>query len=185
MPFDYGRKDITHYPKNYQNVESDRFVRGRVPNIGDQLAEDVIQNDGEAGVIFRNREFGGLVYLMHPSNIELPQRVSAEGTYNFFAPMDINIEPNGKVLVYSGVAVQMQFDRMLMISLPAELPYGLCLAGPTIYYPDYFGSDQDGGQLKIFIKSFRDEETMIARGETLLLGSFVQRLSVPGADRYE
>ncbi len=191
MGFNFGRsgfstKDITYRPpeESYQNSTRDKFYRGKTPLIPGIPEENVLKNDGNVAA-FYDPASDAIIYFGNMSDTFLPVRDEHLGAYRLFAPVDFEIKPKGAVVIFSGVSVAMHPDHCLLVSLAPNEIYGLLLAGPTMYMPDYYNSEQDGGQLKINIINFSNNIVEFKKGETLALLSFVERLQIKSADNFE
>lgn len=81
-------------------------------------------------------------------NIQLPRRATAGSAgYDFIAPYDFELEPNGEIIIDTGIRARIS-DGWVLVILPRSgsgFKYGVRLANTAgVIDSDYFNADNEG-----------------------------------------
>lgn len=108
------------------------------------------------------------------ATINLPKRATAESAgYDFFAPLDILINPGEELTIPTGIKVQLDPGYFLMIVPRSGLgfKYQLCLANTVgIIDGDYFDNPKNEGHILVKLVNRGDKECYIKKGEAFCQG---------------
>lgn len=113
-------------------------------------------------------------------DIQLPKRGdSRSGGYDFYAPCDITLQPNEKVLLFSDVKAYMQDDEVLMLYVRSSIGIkkGLVLSNGTgIIDSSYYNNPSNDGNIGIALHNTTDKVVELKQGERVIQGIFMNYL---------
>lgn len=116
------------------------------------------------------------------TDIQLPQRGDSRSAgYDFYAPCDIIIKPNERVLVFSDVKAYMQEDEVLMLYVRSSIGIkkGLVLSNGTgIIDSSYYNNPSNDGNIGIALYNTTEKIVRIEKGERIIQGIFMKYLTV-------
>jgi dUTP pyrophosphatase len=120
-------------------------------------------------------------FRKHPEiDIQLPKRSdSRSGGYDFYAPCDITLQPNEKVLLFSDVKAYMQDDEVLMLYVRSSIGIkkGLVLSNGTgIIDSSYYNNPSNDGNIGIALHNTTDKVVELKQGERVIQGIFMNYL---------
>lgn len=115
---------------------------------------------------------------------ELPNKLPTRGTnksagYDFYSPIDIDIQPQQQVKFQLNVKAYMQDDEVLEIHIRSSLgfKYQLILSNCTgIIDSDYYNNPNTGGNIGIAIRNLGDKTFHINKGDRICQGIFKKYL---------
>ena len=94
-------------------------------------------------------------------DIQLPKRGDSRSAgYDFYAPCDITLQPNEKVLLFSDVKAYMQDDEVLMLYVRSSIGIkkGLVLSNGTgIIDSSYYNNPSNDGNIGIALHNTTDK----------------------------
>jgi len=109
--------------------------------------------------------------------IILPTRgTSKSAGYDFYSPIDIEIQPNQKVCIWSDVKAYMQEGEVLLLFVRSSIGIkrGLRLSNSTgVVDSDYFSNEDNDGNIGIALHNYTDKVVTIEKGERVCQGVFV------------
>lgn len=116
------------------------------------------------------------------SNVDiiLPKRGDSRSAgYDFYAPCDIRINPNEKVLVFSDVKAYMQEDEVLLLYVRSSLgiKHGIVLSNGTgIIDSSYYNNPSNNGNIGMSLHNTSDKVVEIKQGDRIVQGVFMKYL---------
>lgn len=135
------------------------------------------------GSILRGRGFEVVLhpFRKHPdAEIKLPTRSDNNSAgYDFYTPVDIVIEPQGRVLVWTDVKAYMQDNEVLMLYIRSSIgvKQGVVLSNGTgVIDASYYSNPDNDGRIGISLFNTSDKEVQIKAGERIAQGVFIQYL---------
>lgn len=109
--------------------------------------------------------------------IILPTRgTSKSAGYDFYSPINIQIQPNQKVCIWSDVKAYMQEGEVLLLFVRSSIGIkrGLRLSNSTgVIDSDYFSNEDNDGNIGIALHNYTDNIVTIEKGERVCQGVFV------------
>ena len=109
--------------------------------------------------------------------ITLPTRgTSKSAGYDFYSPIDIEIQPNQKVCIWSDVKAYMQEGEVLLLFVRSSIGIkrGLRLSNSTgVIDSDYFSNEDNDGNIGIALHNYTDNVVTIEKGERVCQGVFI------------
>lgn len=109
-------------------------------------------------------------------DITLPTRgTKSSAGYDFYSPIDIEIQPHSKAFIWSDVKSYMQEGEVLMLYVRSSIGVkrGLRLSNGTgVIDMDYYNSDNDGN-IGISLHNYTDKIVKINKGERICQGIFI------------
>lgn len=120
-------------------------------------------------------------FRKHPNvDIQLPKRSDSRSAgYDFYAPCDIVIQPNEKILVFSDIKAYMQEDEVLLLYVRSSIGIkkGLVLSNGTgIIDSSYYSNPSNDGNIGIALHNTTDKVVEIKQGERIIQGIFTKYL---------
>lgn len=113
-------------------------------------------------------------------DIQLPKRGDSRSAgYDFYAPCDIVIQPNEKVLLFSDIKAYMQNDEVLMLYVRSSIGIkkGLVLSNGTgIIDSSFYSNPSNDGNIGIALHNTSDKTVEIKQGERIIQGIFMKYL---------
>lgn len=110
-------------------------------------------------------------------DITLPTRGSKYSAgYDFYSPIDIEIQPHSKVCVWSDIKAYMRENEVLMLYVRSSIGIkrGLRLSNGTgIIDKDYYSNPDNDGNIGISLHNYTDEIVKISKGERICQGIFI------------
>jgi dUTP pyrophosphatase len=108
--------------------------------------------------------------------ITLPTRGTKKSAgYDFYSPIDIQIQPNQKVCIWSDVKAYMQEGEVLLLFVRSSIGIkrGLRLSNSTgVIDSDYFSNEDNDGNIGIALHNYTDKIVTIEKGERVCQGVF-------------
>lgn len=116
--------------------------------------------------------------------LKLPERSSAfSAGYDFYCPVDVYIEPGEKVLIPTGIKVQLDNDKVLKVYPRSGLgtKHDCVMANTTgIIDSDYYNNTDNEGHILIMIKNNGTKPVLIKQGDRFCQGIITQYFTVDG-----
>ena len=113
--------------------------------------------------------------------IILPTRGSKiSAGYDFYSPVDIEIQPNSKVTIWSDVKTYMGDNEVLLLFVRSSIGIkkGLRLSNSTgVIDSDYYSNVSNDGNIGIALHNYTSEVVRIEKGERVCQGVFVPFLT--------
>ena len=109
--------------------------------------------------------------------IKLPTRASAHSAgYDFYSPVDVTIQPNESVLVWTDVKAHMYYDNVLLIFVRSSMgKHPVVIANGTgIIDSDYYGNETTDGNIGFRLVNQGDRPYEIKVGDRIGQGIFVK-----------
>ena len=115
-------------------------------------------------------------------NIKLPERSTAGSAgYDFYFPYDIVIPAHGTVLVPSGIKVELDKDKVLMIAPRSSfgIKHHMKLSNTQAYIDsDYYNNVTNEGHILIGITSENDKPVEFKAGDKFAQGIIIRYFTV-------
>lgn len=109
--------------------------------------------------------------------IKLPTRASERSAgYDFYSPVDVTIQPNESVLVWTDVKAHMYYDNVLLIFVRSSMgKHPVVIANGTgIIDSDYYGNESTDGNIGFRLLNLGDKPYEIKIGDRIGQGVFVK-----------
>ena len=109
--------------------------------------------------------------------IKLPTRASEHSAgYDFYSPIDVTINPNESVLVWTDVKAHMYYDNVLLIFVRSSMgKHPVVIANGTgIIDSDYYGNESTDGNIGFRLLNLGDKPYEIKTGDRIGQGVFVK-----------
>lgn len=109
--------------------------------------------------------------------IKLPTRASVHSAgYDFYSPVDVTIQPNESVLVWTDVKAHMYYDNVLLIFVRSSMgKHPVVIANGTgIIDADYYGNETTDGNIGFRLVNQGDKPYEIKVGDRIGQGIFVK-----------
>ena len=109
--------------------------------------------------------------------IKLPTRASEHSAgYDFYSPIDITIEPNKSVLIFTDVKAHMYYDNVLMLFVRSSMgKHPVVIANGTgIIDSDYYGNIDNDGNIAFRLLNLGDTPYEIKVGDRIGQGVFMK-----------
>ena len=109
--------------------------------------------------------------------IKLPTRASERSAgYDFYSPVDVTIQPNESVLVWTDVKAHMYYDNVLLIFVRSSMgKHPVVIANGTgIIDSDYYGNESTDGNIGFRLLNQGDKPYEIKVGDRIGQGVFVK-----------
>lgn len=109
--------------------------------------------------------------------IKLPTRASEHSAgYDFYSPVDVTIQPNESVLVWTDVKAHMYYDNVLLIFVRSSMgKHPIVIANGTgIIDSDYYGNESTDGNIGFRLLNLGDKPYEIKIGDRIGQGVFVK-----------
>lgn len=109
--------------------------------------------------------------------VKLPTRASEHSAgYDFYSPVDITIQPNESVLIWTDVKAHMYYDNVLLIFVRSSMgKHPVVIANGTgIIDSDYYGNESTDGNIGFRLLNLGDKPYEIKTGDRIGQGVFVK-----------
>lgn len=108
------------------------------------------------------------------TEIILPTKGSSKAmAYDFYAPVDIVIEPNKTGKIWTDVKAYMSNTECLIINVRSSMGGKLMLANTQGWIDaDYYSNENNDGNIGIFLLNITDNPILIKKGERIAQGAF-------------
>lgn len=113
----------------------------------------------------------------HQGEITLPTRASEHSAgYDFYSPVDVTIQPNESVLIFTDVKAHMYWDNVLMLFVRSSMgKHPVVIANGTgIIDSDYYGNIDNDGNIGFRLLNLGSTPYKITRGDRIGQGVFVK-----------
>lgn len=121
----------------------------------------------------------------HQGEITLPTRASEHSAgYDFYSPVDVTIQPNESVLIFTDVKAHMYWDNVLMLFVRSSMgKHPVVIANGTgIIDSDYYGNIDNDGNIGFRLLNLGNTPYKITRGDRIGQGVFVKYGTVKDDD---
>lgn len=112
--------------------------------------------------------------------IILPKRSTTNSAgYDFYSPVDFNIAPGESIKIPTCIKAKMQNDEVLFLFIRSSIGIkkGLMLMNGTgIIDSDYYGNNDNDGNIIIALKNISSDVIYIDKGEKICQGVFLKYL---------
>lgn len=112
--------------------------------------------------------------------VKLPKRGSKTSAgYDFYTPIDVNIEAGKQAIVWTDIKAYMQDDEVLQLYVRSSIGIkkGIVLSNGTgIVDHDYYNNDSNEGNIGIALINNSDKTVNINAGERIAQGIFMKYL---------
>ena len=107
-------------------------------------------------------------------NIQLPTRGTSRAmAYDFYSPIDLEIEPNKIGKVWTDVKAYMRDNECLILNVRSSQGGKVMLANSQGWIDsDYYSNESNDGNIGIFLKNIGDEVFVIKKGDRIAQGAF-------------
>ena len=113
-------------------------------------------------------------------DIILPKRSTKNSAgYDFFSLYDINIKPNEKVVIPTGIKAMMNKNEFLGIYIRSSLgfKYNIRMCNQVgIIDADYYNNKDNEGHIFVCLQNESDKEVVIKKGDRFVQGIFMSYL---------
>jgi dUTP pyrophosphatase len=109
--------------------------------------------------------------------IKLPTRASEHSAgYDFYSPVEVTIEPNKSVLIFTDVKAHMYYDNVLMLYVRSSMgKHPVVIANGTgIIDSDYFSNMDNDGNIAFRLLNLGDTPYEIKKGDRIGQGVFMK-----------
>ena len=113
--------------------------------------------------------------------IKLPVRATKNSVaYDFYSPIDYVLRSDERKLIFTNVKAQFGADEGLILAVRSSMgKAGVCLAnGIGVIESDYYGNENNDGNLGFFLYNFCEEDYIINVGDKIGQGFFIKYLTV-------
>jgi dUTP pyrophosphatase len=116
-------------------------------------------------------------FRKNEGEIKLPTRASEHSAgYDFYSPVDITIQPNESVLIWTDVKAHMYYDNVLLIFVRSSMgKHPVVIANGTgVIDSDYYGNESTDGNIGFRLLNLGNEPYEIKTGDRIGQGVFVK-----------
>lgn len=116
-------------------------------------------------------------FRKNEGEIKLPTRASEHSAgYDFYSPIDITIEPNKSVLIFTDIKAHMYYDNVLMLFVRSSMgKHPVVVANGTgIIDSDYYGNIDNDGNIAFRLLNLGDTPYEIKVGDRIGQGVFMK-----------
>jgi dUTP pyrophosphatase len=109
--------------------------------------------------------------------IKLPTRATAHSAgYDFYSPVDVTIQPNESVMIWSDVKANMYYDNVLMLFVRSSMgKHPVIIANGTgIIDSDYYGNPDNDGNIGFRLFNLGTTPYEIKKGDRIGQGVFTK-----------
>ena len=121
-------------------------------------------------------------------DITLPTRgTQYSAGYDFYSPIDIEIQPHDKVCIWSDVKAYMQEGEVLLLYVRSSIGIkkGLRLSNGTgVIDSDYYSNPDNDGNIGLSLYNYTNEVVKIEKGERICQGVFIPFLVADNGNTY-
>lgn len=192
---DYGFDDVY-----YEDSEMAKFF-GKIVTIDEFVADDgiyLIKEDNNKfwwdDCMFDSTKNRGFEIVNEGSkknkgmDITLPTRgTQYSAGYDFYSPIDIEIQPHDKVCIWSDVKAYMQEGEVLLLYVRSSIGIkkGLRLSNGTgVIDSDYYSNPDNDGNIGLSLYNYTNEVVKIEKGERICQGVFIPFLVADNGNTY-
>ena len=107
--------------------------------------------------------------------------------YDFYSPIDIEIQPHDKVCIWSDVKAYMQEGEVLLLYVRSSIGIkkGLRLSNGTgVIDSDYYSNPDNDGNIGLSLYNYTNEVVKIEKGERICQGVFIPFLVADNGNTY-
>ena len=116
-------------------------------------------------------------FRKHPNvDIQLPKRGTSRAmAYDFFSPVEIELYPGEKMLIFTDVKAYMQDGEALILNPRSSMgKLDLTFANTQGWIDaDYYGNESNDGNIGVFLKNNGDKVVKINIGDRIGQGAFI------------
>ena len=117
----------------------------------------------------------------HPNEeIKLPERATINSAgYDFYCPVDLEIQPNEKVKIFTDVKAKMFDYEVLFLIIRSSMGINkeLTLMNSTgVIDSDYYSNEKNDGNIILAIRNDGNEIVKIQKGDRIMQGIFLNYL---------
>lgn len=116
-------------------------------------------------------------FRKHPNvNIQLPQRGTSRAmAYDFFSPIEVELQPGEKMLIFTDVKAYMQDGEALILNPRSSMgKLDLTFANTQGWIDaDYYNNKSNDGNIGIYLKNNGKEVVKIKQGDRIGQGAFI------------
>ena len=109
-------------------------------------------------------------------DIQLPKRGTSRAmAYDFFSPVEIELYPGEKMLIFTDVKAYMQDGEALILNPRSSMgKLDLTFANTQGWIDaDYYGNESNDGNIGVFLKNNSDKVVKINIGDRIGQGAFI------------
>lgn len=116
-------------------------------------------------------------FRKNSGEIKLPTRATEHSAgYDFYSPVDVTIQPNESVLIFTDVKAHMYYDNVLMLFVRSSMgKHPVVIANGTgIIDGDYYGNPDNDGNIGFRLLNLGTTPYEIKAGDRIGQGVFVK-----------
>jgi dUTP pyrophosphatase len=124
-------------------------------------------------------------YRKNKGEIKLPTRATEHSAgYDFYSPVDVTIQPNESVLIFTDVKAHMYYDNALFLFVRSSMgKHPVVIANGTgIIDCDYYGNPDNDGNIGFRLLNLGNTPYEIKVGDRIGQGVFVKYGTVKNDD---
>lgn len=125
----------------------------------------------------RGFEVVGETFRKYPEvDIQLPKRGTSRAmAYDFFSPIEVELQPGEKMLIFTDVKAYMQDGEALILNPRSSMgKLDLTFANTQGWIDaDYYGNESNDGNIGVFLKNNGDKVVKINVGDRIGQGAFI------------
>jgi dUTP pyrophosphatase len=116
-------------------------------------------------------------FRKHPNvDIQLPKRGTSRAmAYDFFSPIEVELQPGEKMLIFTDIKAYMQDGEALILNPRSSMgKLDLTFANTQGWIDaDYYGNESNDGNIGIYLKNNGKEVVKINIGDRIGQGAFI------------
>lgn len=116
-------------------------------------------------------------FRKNEGEIKFPTRASEHSAgYDFYSPINVTIEPNKSVLIFTDIKAHMYYDNVLMLYVRSSMgKHPVVIANGTgIIDSDYYGNTDNDGNIAFRLLNLGDTPYEIKVGDRIGQGIFIK-----------
>ena len=116
-------------------------------------------------------------FRKNSGEIKLPTRATEHSAgYDFYSPVDVTIQPNESVLIFTDVKAHMYYDNVLMLFVRSSMgKHPVVIANGTgIIDGDYYGNSDNDGNIGFRLLNLGTTPYEIKVGDRIGQGVFIK-----------
>ena len=116
-------------------------------------------------------------FRKNEGEIKLPTRATEHSAgYDFYSPVDVTIQPNESVLIFTDVKAHMYYDNVLMLYVRSSMgKHPIVIANGTgIIDCDYYGNENNDGNIGFRLLNLGTTPYEIKVGDRIGQGVFIK-----------
>lgn len=120
-------------------------------------------------------------FRKNEGEIKLPTRASEHSAgYDFYSPVDITIQPNESVMIWTDIKANMYYDNVLMLFVRSSMgKHPVVIANGTgIIDSDYYGNLDNDGNIGFRLLNLGNTPYEIKVGDRIGQGMFTKYLTI-------